>query len=499
MDRRPTEQEIAELAIAEGHDADIPTNIGAIPRRDTASMRERRPSRSSRRHSKFDKDLEKEKALAISSEASNVSSQGEASVDDEESRAVKELSEDVEVKEWETEEPDPNVVFWDGPDDPQNPMNWSLGRKWLSIALVSMITFLTPLGSSSFAPGVPKLMDEFHNDSTLLSGFVVSVYVLGFAIGPLVIAPMSEMYGRLPLYHSCGILFVIFNIACAVAGSLTQLIIFRLLAGSFGAAPLALGGGTIADLARPATRATAMAIWVLGPTLGPVIGPVAGGFICVHLGWRWNFWIIAIAGGIVTIVGIIAMRETYAPALLARKAKRLRKETGNPLLRSKFDNGMSTKDLFFYSIVRPTKMLIFSPACLSQSLYVAIVYSYLYLMFTTVTEIFEQQYHFRTDLVGLAYIGMGLGSFLGQFGYTYFANRNYRYHQRKGDLKPEHRLIAMIPGSLLLPVALFWYAWSVEEKVHWICPIIAMAFFGIGLLVIFVSFNVRLQMPISGY
>jgi hypothetical protein len=133
-------------------------------------------------------------------------------------------------------------------------------------------------------------------------------------------------------------------------------------------------------------------------------------------------------------------------------------------------------------------MLIFSPVCLSQSLYVAIVYSYLYLMFTTVTEIFEQQYHFRNDLVGLAYIGMGMGSFLGQFGYTYFENRNYRYHQKKGDLRPEHRLLAMVPGSMIMPVALFWYAWSVEEKVHWMCPIIAMAFFGLGLLLIFVSF-----------
>jgi multidrug resistance protein len=478
-DRKPTEKEIVELAIAEGHDADISTNIGALPRRKTAPKQEKLSI--GRNHSTFDKDIENEKDIAISSETSDVSSRAETPVD-EEAALPKELAEQEE------EVHDPNIISWDGPNDPQNPMNWSDMRKWLSIALVSMITFLTPLGSSSFAPGVPQLMDEFNNDSTLLSGFVVSVYVLGFAIGPLAIAPLSEMYGRLPLYHTCGIMFAIFNIACAVAGNLTQLIVFRLLAGCFGAAPLALGGGTIADLARPETRATAMAIWTLGPTVGPVIGPVAGGFICKNLGWRWNFWIIAIAAGVVMALGFVFMRETYAPAILERKARTLRKSTGNPDLRSKLDSGMSTKELFLYSIVRPSKMLIFSPVCLSQSLYVAIVYSYLYLMFTTVTEIFEQQYHFRNDLVGLAYIGMGMGSFLGQFGYTYFENRNYRYHQKKGDLRPEHRLLAMVPGSMIMPVALFWYAWSVEEKVHWMCPIIAMAFFGLGLLLIFVSF-----------
>jgi multidrug resistance protein len=485
MERNPTEKEIVALAVAEGHDADIPTNIGALPRRDTTPTQDR-PSGRRRRRSMVDKDIEndieKEKGIAISSSTS-ISSQTQTPADEEAALPQKELSDEA------NEEADPNIVFWDGPDDPQNPMNWSTTRKWLSIGLVSMITFLTPLGSSSFAPGVPALMDEFHNNSTLLSGFVVSVYVLGFAIGPLAIAPLSEMYGRLPLYHICGVLFAIFNIACAVAGSLTQLIVFRLLAGCFGAAPLALGGGTIADLARPETRATAMAIWTVGPTIGPVIGPVAGGFICMHLGWRWNFYIIAIAAGVVITFGIFTMKETYAPALLEKKARRLRKETGNPNLRSKLDKGMTTKQLFLYSIVRPSKMLIFSPVCLSQSLYVAIVYSYLYLMFTTVTEIFEKQYHFRTDLVGLAYIGMGLGSFIGQFGYTYFENRNYRYHQQKGDLKPEHRLLAMVPGSIILPIALFWYAWSVEEKVHWMCPIIAMAFFGLGLLLIFVSLH----------
>jgi len=110
-------------------------------------------------------------------------------------------------------------------------------------------------------------MKEFNSHNELLEGFVVSVYVLGFAFGPLVIAPLSEMWGRLKLYHSCSFLFLVCTIICAVSTSMNMLIVFRFLAGSVGAAPLALGGGTIADLIPREQRATAMAIWVLGPSM----------------------------------------------------------------------------------------------------------------------------------------------------------------------------------------------------------------------------------------
>jgi hypothetical protein len=132
-------------------------------------------------------------------------------------------------------------------------------------------------------------------------------------------------------------------------------------------------------------------------------------------------------------------------------------------------------------------MLIFSPIVLSLSTYVAIVYAYLYVMFTTLTEVFETQYHFKKDLVGLAYLGLGVGSFGGQFLYTWYANRTFRKHMEAGDFKPEHRLESMVPGSFMIPIALFWYGWSVEADVHWMCPIVALSVFGFGLLLIFVS------------
>jgi multidrug resistance protein len=145
-----------------------------------------------------------------------------------------------------------------------------------------------------FAPGVPQVMAEFHSTSDLVATFVVSIFVLGFAFGPLILAPLSELYGRLPVYHTCNILFLIFTIGCAVAKNMGMLVAFRFLAGFAGVATVTCGSGTIADLMPVEKRGKAMAFWSLGPILGPIIGPVIGGALCQHVGWRWVFWLIAI-------------------------------------------------------------------------------------------------------------------------------------------------------------------------------------------------------------
>jgi len=131
-----------------------------------------------------------------------------------------------------------------------------------------------PLASSIFAPSIDQVMREFHSTNEQLASFIVSVYLLGYCFGPLVIAPLSEMYGRLPLYHICNVLFVAFTVACAKAPNLGGLIAFRLLAGLAGSCPLTIGAGSLADMISKEKRGAAMSSWALGPLFGPVIGPI---------------------------------------------------------------------------------------------------------------------------------------------------------------------------------------------------------------------------------
>jgi len=181
---------------------------------------------------------------------------------------------------------DANIVSWDGESDPENPMNWPSWRRWVLINLVGFITLMAGLSSSMFAPGVPALMVEFHSDNSTLASFVVTVFVLGFATGPLLFAPLSELYGRTIVQHTGCIGFVIFSIACALSTSLNMLIGMRLLQGIFAAVPLTNGGAIVADMVKQEQRGFAMAMLTLGVLMGPVIGPVTGGFLAAAKGWR---------------------------------------------------------------------------------------------------------------------------------------------------------------------------------------------------------------------
>lgn len=145
------------------------------------------------------------------------------------------------------------------------------------------------------APGVPQVLEEFDITNNQLATFVVSVFVLGFALGPIVIAPLSEVYGRNMVYHVCNATFTVFTIACALATNIGMLIAFRFLAGFSGVAVLTIGSGSIVDMMPANRRGRAMALWTGGPILGPVVGPICGGFLVEDLGWRWVFWVIAIA------------------------------------------------------------------------------------------------------------------------------------------------------------------------------------------------------------
>ncbi|KAF1845634.1 MFS general substrate transporter [Cucurbitaria berberidis CBS 394.84] len=391
------------------------------------------------------------------------------------------LSSDLPIAEAD-ETRDPNIVDWEGPDDPANPQNWPIKKKWGIIAALGAVSLITPLASSFFAPGVPQVLHAFHETSKLMAAFVVSVYILGFAIGPLIIAPMSELYGRIPLYNIANLLFVVFNIGCAASNSMGMLIAFRFLAGCAGAAPLTLGGGTIADMFPPEQRAGAMAIWASGPLLGPVIGPVCGGFLVEHMSWRWVFWIMAIFGGAFGILLLIVGRETNHPTLLDRKTARLRKETGNENLRSKLAKDIPPRELFIRAIFRPMKMLFLSPIVSLMSLYIAINYGILYLFFTTITFVFEGKYHFSSGAVGLSYIGVGVGMIVGMAVLGVMSDKIIKQEQAKGDAKPEHRLLLKLtlPGAISLPIGVFVYGWTTFYGVHWIVPIIATSFIGLG-------------------
>ncbi|MCJ1343178.1 hypothetical protein MMC31_001370 [Peltigera leucophlebia] len=389
------------------------------------------------------------------------------------------------------------IVWWDEPEDqnPENPMNWSSTKKWINILVISVISFLVPLVSSMLAPGVQLVMEDFNTSSTTFATFVVSIFVLGFACGPLLLAPLSEIYGRVIIYNITNVLFLAFTILCALSQNPSMLLAFRFLSGFAGVATITIGSGTIADIMPREKRGKAVSIWSVGPILGPMVGPIIGGYVAEVAGWRWMFWAISIAIGVVTIFTLVVLRETYPVVLLERKAARLRKETGNPNYRSKLASDLTPKELFKHSIIRPLKMLICYPIVTIMCTYVAVLYGVLYLLFATYSFVFREVYGFSTSAAGLVFIAGGIGTLIGLFYVGYFSDETLRRRAAAGKtITPEDRLplIITIPGSLAFPIGLFVYGWSAEEHVHWIVPQIGTAITGFGSILIFIGIQTYL-------
>ncbi|KAG8906072.1 hypothetical protein FRB99_007660 [Tulasnella sp. 403] len=370
--------------------------------------------------------------------------------------------------------------------DPANPRNWPNSKKWRMTAIVSAYTFVSPLASSMMAPALQEIAIGYNITNPTISALTLSIFLLAYALGPLVLAPLSEMYGRTWVLHISNLVFVAFNIACATAPNTTALIVFRFFAGLAGSAPLTIGAGSIADLFREENRAAAMGVYTLGPLIGPVVGPVAGGFITEGLSYHWVFWIIALTAGTAGAIGIPLLRETYAPVLLARRAR----AAGKTGALSQHTLG----ELLWLNIQRPMILLTRSFICFILSLYQAVIYGIMYLMFVTFPQLYSEAYGWGAGVAGLAYLGPGVGFLIGTVIGARTIDRIYAYLKNKhgGEGKPEYRIPIMLVGSILLPIGLLWYGWSADRRIHWIMPIIGSGVFGMAMMLCFLPMQVYL-------
>jgi MFS family permease len=222
-----------------------------------------------------------------------------------------------------------------------------------------------------------------------------------------------------------------------------------------------------------------------------VIGPVIAGYLVAARGWRWVFWFLAIVSGGFTLISLAFLREPYPPVLLERKTQRSRKARNNPGLRSKLDKSLTPGQLFARSIIRPTKILFLSPIVLLLSIYMGIVYGYQYLMFSTFSAVFEQQYGFSTQSIGLSFLGIGIGSLIGLFAVGAVSDRIVKARAKpskknpEGKMQPEFRLPPLVAGAFFIPAGLFMYGWTAQYKEPWIAPEIGTALVGIGNMAVF--------------
>ncbi|SCO49733.1 probable fluconazole resistance protein [Fusarium fujikuroi] len=382
------------------------------------------------------------------------------------------------------------VVEFDGPNDPMHSQNWPLRKKLITAAVLGFTTMTSAFTSSIFSAATMVVAHEYNvgNEVGLLG---TTFYVLGFAFGPSLWAPLSELRGRrLPILISI-FGFSVFSIGCATGKDIQTILLCRFFSGFFGACPLAVVAAVFSDMFDNRTRGTAITLFSMSVFTGPLLAPFIGGFIVEsHLGWRWTEYLASIMGFTALILDIIFLQETYPPVILIAKAADLRRRTKNWGIHAKQEEiEVDFKELVQKNFSRPLRLLFTEPIILLLSIYMSFIYGLLYLFLTAYPLVFVGVHGFSSGQSGLCFFGMIVGQLIA--GATVIAQQPWYIRKlaaNNGIPIPEWRLPNIMAGGVAFAIGIFWFGWTGYTKdIHWIVPTLSGLFTGFGLMSIFLQ------------
>ncbi|CAI6333974.1 unnamed protein product [Periconia digitata] len=381
---------------------------------------------------------------------------------------------------------DPFLVEFTPGFDVRNPKDWTTSRKWSVTDVLSASGFNRIMVSTIMAPALTTIAHELEMSPTE-SALALSIYLLASAFGPIFIGPLSEVYGRQTVLHVTGVWFLAWNAACGFAKNKETLIASRFLAG-FGASSIyALAGGVLGDIWGPEQRGRSLGLYLLIPIIGAAVGPIIGGFMAGRTTWRWMFWSTSIFQAVMVLVSFGVFRETYAPVILKRRAAMLRRTTGDSryyTIHERMEESHSLAYILAKAFTRPMRLLLLQPLVQTASLISALSYGILYILLSSFSDLWIQHYNMSVEMSGLHYIALAAGELTSSTLGGYLLDSIYsrmKARDPENELEPEHRLPFALPGYLLSVLALVFYGWTAQFRVHWIAVDIAIFLVSFGL------------------
>ncbi|KAK1594137.1 polyamine transporter 2 [Colletotrichum navitas] len=381
------------------------------------------------------------------------------------------------------------TVCWNGPKDGARPRNWSPVRKWAIVITNSLATFMVSFSSSVFSGFIIQVQAELEMsaDVSLLG---ISLYVLGFSVGPMVWGPASELYGKTRPLWAGYVFFCIFQAVSAVSRSAPSLLISRLLQAIAGSSTLAIMSGMFVDfLTEPTSRGIATAIFSLAVFCGPAAGPIVGNVVTAHLGWRWAIWITLISSVGVGISAFLITPETSETIILRRMAQRLRKETGNEAISAPGQEYEYSLSVFADKyLTKPLRMFGSEPILVMVTIYMSFVYGIIYLTFELYPQAFVVARGWSLVDASLAFLGILAGVIVAciALGAHSICHVGPRFAET-GEHVPERRLPPMMLGSVILPIGTFWFSWTSFPEVSAVAQICSGVLIGAGAILSFMS------------
>uniref|UniRef100_A0A093VSJ7 Putative transporter C36.03c n=1 Tax=Talaromyces marneffei PM1 TaxID=1077442 RepID=A0A093VSJ7_TALMA len=366
---------------------------------------------------------------------------------------------------------DPEYIVKWAPNDPLNPQNWSDRYRWWVTFQLGLLALVGSLGSSILTPA-----DE-------------TIAVIGFVLGPIVWAPISEIWGRRISILPAVFFQAIFCIATGVSRNAVSVFVTRFFAGFFGSAPISNVTAALGDMWSKETRGTAVSLYAVAVNGGPALGPLIGAALVLNndLGWRWASYIQAIWGFVVFTLTFFCLPEVFPLVLLKRKAQQIRMETND----QRYYHPHEHMQLDFHSILtkqlsRPLRMLFTEPIVTCIAFYASFVYGVMYLTLELFPIVFQKQRGWSPVVASLPFLGLLIGV-ISSVGVNIW--NQYRYNRisraANGATVPEARLPPMAFGAVFMVVGLFWFGWTAEPPHHWVLPCLAAVFIGIGFNCIF--------------
>ncbi|KAH7113730.1 MFS multidrug transporter-like protein [Dendryphion nanum] len=354
------------------------------------------------------------------------------------------------------------IILDFGEKDGENPREWRQGFKWGVVLLLAFMAFTVTFTCISVVPIAASIAQDLSGTQADSSStaLLVTIWELGEAIGPLLIAPLSEIFGRYPTMNVCNILFIFTTFLAATSNSTTLFIAARALTGVTVASNV-LNPAIIGDMFESEQRGSAMSLVMLAPLIGGAVGPAISGAIAETLGWRE---VLFIATGIAIaceLMFLIFFKETYKMVILRQRLVKMRKEEGGHHAHADHEHKNLRKLL--YSITRPAAVLWGSGVLMLLSVFGSVAFSYFYVMSISLPEILQNVYGFSPALTGTAFMSFSVGSFLAVLLCNSTLDRIYiSLRGSSSKSKPEHRLPLTIVGAFTLPLCVTAYGWVAQ-------------------------------------
>ncbi|KAK3332931.1 putative bicyclomycin resistance protein [Cercophora scortea] len=386
--------------------------------------------------------------------------------------------------------PAADPLTWTSPTDHGNPKNWTASRKWTCAMLVSILTLIAPTAASMVVPAMPALARDLGIESKSFLQLTMSAFVLGWTAGPLILGPLSEVFGRATILHVGNAGFIVFNIMCGLVRNQYAFLFLRFISGFCGSGPTSLGTGVLSDLWTSEERGISLAIYTVLPLIGPAAGPMVAGYIVQYYEWPYIFYLCSLVSFVVLVPGLIFMPETFGPVILRRRqAEKLRHAgaSASSIHAAQDAQLNTTKQRIRKGLARPFILLGTQPIIQVLAVYFGFYFGLYQLSIASYQAMWRDQYGMTPVQASANYVSISLGLLVGcQIAGT-LNDKIYRtLKRRNGDTDlPEYRVWLMIPAAILVPAGLLVFGWSAVAKAHWLLPNAGMAVACVGLVMAF--------------